>query len=158
MPPDQLPDDLSKRINYDYQHIGSEFEESVIHTFERQNKQYTGYDLQAAVEDRLLKGDPRRYCDRVCLKMCHYLAELHYIDILKMDIEFMLDDNGRIWMFYAKKIFIRRREVEIHQPLEIKVQNTENKEEEPTEEMVQVSEKVQKIQKALHNYYISEKT
>ena len=60
-----------------------------------------------------MKADPRRYCERVCVKLCHYLSQLQLTDVLAMDVDFFQDDNGRVWLFYAKKIVVRKRLPEV---------------------------------------------
>lgn len=57
-----------------------------------------------------MKADPRKYCERVCVKLCHYLSQLQLTDVLEMDVDFFQDDNGRLWLFYAKKIVVRKRQ------------------------------------------------
>lgn len=43
-----------------------------------------------------------------CFKMAYYVAKLHDIEILRMQCEFLKDDNETIWFSYADQIVFRR--------------------------------------------------
>ena len=43
----------------------------------------------------------------MCWKMAFYIKVLYDTEILQMDADFFQDDNGKIWLFYAKNIMTR---------------------------------------------------
>ena len=43
-----------------------------------------------------------------CMKMAYFIAKLHDIEVLRMQCEFLKDDNNTIWFSYADQIVYRR--------------------------------------------------
>ena len=41
-------------------------------------------------------------------KIAYYVSRIHKYEILKMDCNFMKDDDGKIWLFYASNILVRK--------------------------------------------------
>lgn len=39
--------------------------------------------------------------------MCFYVQKVHFYEILQIRCEFMEDENGTIWFFYADQIYAR---------------------------------------------------
>ena len=42
------------------------------------------------------------------MKMAYFIAKLHDIEVLRMQCEFLKDDNNTIWFSYADQIVYRR--------------------------------------------------
>jgi len=53
------------------------------------------------------KRDKYLFCLKQIYKMCFYVQKVHYYEILQIRCEFMEDENGTIWFFYADQIFAR---------------------------------------------------
>jgi hypothetical protein len=53
-------------------------------------------------------GQEEAYCYKECLKYCYYISKVKGIEILKMKVDFLKDENGFIWLFYASGIQQRR--------------------------------------------------
>lgn len=47
------------------------------------------------------------------LKMCYYISELRFREILNMNADFYIDDDGKIWFLYAKDILVQTKKVKI---------------------------------------------
>ncbi len=47
------------------------------------------------------------------LKMCYYISELRFREILCMNADFYIDDDGKIWFLYAKDILVQTKKVKI---------------------------------------------
>jgi hypothetical protein len=63
------------------------------------------YDYKAFGQDEeLIKIDSHQYCLKQCYKMCYYIQKVYQYEVLKMRTEFMKDENGTIWFFYATQI------------------------------------------------------
>lgn len=56
---------------------------------------------------------PEDYCLRMVLKMCYYISELRFREILNMNADFYIDDDGKIWFLYAKDILVQTKKVKI---------------------------------------------
>ena len=57
----------------------------------------------------LLKNeDDIHYALKQCYIVAEYLQRVRGLELLQMNAEFSKDDNGFIWLFYAKNIFIRK--------------------------------------------------
>jgi hypothetical protein len=52
---------------------------------------------------------PKDYCLRQILKIGHYITAVMKREILSMEAEFYMDDNGKIWFCYANNITQRKR-------------------------------------------------
>ena len=74
--------DTSHRVEYNYRTLGDDVE--------------------------LIQTDPFKYCLKQCYKMAYFLSKLHDIEILRMQCEFLKDDNKTIWFSYADQIVFRR--------------------------------------------------
>ena len=74
-----------KDINYNWRELGSEKEML-------QNEMY------------------REYAYLQLLKMCHFLKKVRNIEILKMQAQFLKDDNHNVWFSYAHSINYRGRD------------------------------------------------
>ena len=61
--------------------------------------EYNYKSLGDAVE--LIQTDEFKYCLMQCYKMAYYVSKLHEIEILRMQCEFLKDDNKTIWFSYA---------------------------------------------------------
>lgn len=49
-------------------------------------------------------GLEEAYCYKECMKYCYYISKVKGIEILKMKVDFLKDENGYIWLFYASEI------------------------------------------------------
>lgn len=57
----------------------------------------------------LLKNkDDVHYALKQCFIIAEYCQRIRGVEILQMNAEFIKDDNGFIWLFYAKNIFMRK--------------------------------------------------
>jgi hypothetical protein len=52
-------------------------------------------------------NDPQAFCERICLKIGHYLLVLYKKELLHMNVDFFQDDNGFLWLFLCRDIVIR---------------------------------------------------
>ena len=59
--------------------------------------------------------------------MAYYLSKLHDIEILRMQCEFVKDENKTIWFSYASKIAFRRMKNKNDEQLESKAISYINK-------------------------------
>lgn len=53
--------------------------------------------------------DDEMYALKQCYKIGHYLQKVYQQEILQMKAEFLKDENGNIWFYYASNIQIRSR-------------------------------------------------
>ena len=67
--------DPTKRIEYSYKLLGDDVE--------------------------LIQNDQFKYCMKQCYKIAYYISKLYEIEILKMQCEFLKDDNKTIWFSFA---------------------------------------------------------
>jgi len=62
---------------------------------------------------KLLKGgtkkDDEHFALKQCYKMAHYMQKVYQYEILQMKAEFLKDENGNIWFYYATNIQGRSR-------------------------------------------------
>lgn len=68
------------------------------------------YDVESYPSDADLirSGDYQGYAYKQCLKMCEYISKIRGHEILQMKAEFVRDENGWIWFFYARDVFMRK--------------------------------------------------
>ena len=55
------------------------------------------------------KKDDDLFALKQCYKMCHYIQKVYQYEILQMKAEFLKDENGNIWFYYASNIQGRSR-------------------------------------------------
>jgi len=55
------------------------------------------------------KQDDEHFALKQCYKLAHYIQKVYHYEILQMKAEFLKDDNGNIWFFYASNIQGRSR-------------------------------------------------
>ncbi len=48
--------------------------------------------------------DDEMYALKQCFKIGHYLQKVYQQEILQMKAEFLKDENGNIWFYYASNI------------------------------------------------------
>lgn len=66
------------------------------------------YDFQQFGDDQaLMRFQPVSYCIKVCHKIGFYVQEIYQQQILRMNVEFYQDDNGKIYLFHASDIYVR---------------------------------------------------
>mmetsp|Transcript_17229 Transcript_17229/g.30998 ORF Transcript_17229/g.30998 Transcript_17229/m.30998 type:complete len:495 (+) Transcript_17229:1533-3017(+) len=58
--------------------------------------------------EKLMKRFPEEFCAVVMRKICTAFRNIMRLEILGMDCEFMKDDNGVIWLYYVRKLFIKQ--------------------------------------------------
>ena len=69
------------------------------------------YNYRTLGDDvELIQSDQFKYCLKQCYKMAYYVSKLYQIEILRMQCEFLKDDNKTIWFTYADQIAFRRIE------------------------------------------------
>jgi hypothetical protein len=56
-----------------------------------------------------MREAPEEYCLRTIFKMCHYLSVVRGREILSLNADFYMDDDGQIWLLYARDIVVRRK-------------------------------------------------
>ena len=54
-----------------------------------------------------MKKFPRDYCQMICIKIGYYLKVVHKKDLIRMNVEFLIDEFDKIWLFHAKNLWIR---------------------------------------------------
>ena len=69
------PDDPESEVEFDYKNVGEDAD--------------------------LMKRDIHLYCLKQCFKICYYIQKVYFWEILKMRAEFMRDENGTIWFYFA---------------------------------------------------------
>jgi hypothetical protein len=50
---------------------------------------------------------PKDYCWRVSNKLALYIQKIHNLDVLRMDLDFFIDENKKIWLFHIDNIVIK---------------------------------------------------
>lgn len=76
---------------------------------------YTGeivYDYESLLsknetEEDLMKKDPLVYCKMVCTKIAFYIKVLRKKELVRMDVEFIIDDFLHIHIMEATNIWVR---------------------------------------------------
>lgn len=68
----------------------------------------------------LIQNDEYKYCLKQCYKMAYFMTKLHDVEILRMQCEFVKDENKTIWFSYASKIAFRRIKNNLDDQLESK--------------------------------------
>jgi hypothetical protein len=68
------------------------------------------YDYKSMPDDLVLlkEGKHYDYCKKQCLKMAYYIKQTKRLEVLKMDTEFLVDDQKNVWFTYASKIHVRK--------------------------------------------------
>ena len=61
-------------------------------------------------EYQLMMATPELYCLRACHKIGFYLQRMHRVDLMRMEVEFYQDDNGKVWFSHASEIYTRKLE------------------------------------------------
>lgn len=84
----------------------------IVKFYAPMNMQDTGakieYSYKSLGEDvELIQTDEFKYCLKQCYKMAYFISKLHDIEILRMQCEFLKDDNRTIWFSYADQIVYR---------------------------------------------------
>lgn len=51
---------------------------------------------------------PLKYCQRICHKIGFYLQKIHGIDLVRMHVDFHVDEFGKIFLFQTKNLVIRQ--------------------------------------------------
>jgi hypothetical protein len=66
------------------------------------------YDFRTFGKDKhLLLNNKKKYCQKQILKICFYISKLYHIEILKMKVEFLVDDDGAVWLHHVTDIWTR---------------------------------------------------
>lgn len=71
-----------------------------------------GGSESAEYEDRLLSENPTEYCKLICQRIAYFLAVQNHYELLKMQAEFVQDENGKMWLVFANRIFIREIQID----------------------------------------------
>jgi hypothetical protein len=58
--------------------------------------------------DNLLKKYPEHYCQNIMRKVAKAFKDYVRYEICSMECEFVRDDNGAIWLYYVRKLFVRQ--------------------------------------------------
>ena len=70
-------------------------------------------EMQREVDMRLRLKHPEKYCEKVCAKMAYYMQKVHNYDIMRMDVDFFKDENGKIWMYYVRDIVVKNNDTTV---------------------------------------------
>ena len=70
------------------------------------------YNYRDQGEDvNLIQNDEFKYCMKQCYKMAYFVQKLHDIEIVRMQCEFLKDENKTIWFSFASHIAYRKMKV-----------------------------------------------
>ena len=58
----------------------------------------------------LQRHNPGAYCLKMCNKIGYYLQQIHAIEIIRMQVEFQQDENGKVFFYNCKNLWIRELE------------------------------------------------
>jgi len=58
-------------------------------------------------EEYLMNTDPKEYCMMVCRRIAYFFAIFMKLELLRIQAEFLKDDNGKIWLIHATQIAMR---------------------------------------------------
>ncbi|MEE4248906.1 MAG: hypothetical protein V2I33_26340 [Kangiellaceae bacterium] len=58
-------------------------------------------------ESNIMAKDVKEYCLILCRRIAYFLLTVWKLEIVRMEAEFMQDDNGKVWFTYATKILVR---------------------------------------------------
>ena len=56
-----------------------------------------------------MKRAPDIYCKLMCNKIGMYIQQVHKKDLLRMNVEFTIDEFGKVWLIFAKNIWLREK-------------------------------------------------
>ena len=68
--------------------------------------EYRGIPDQKGPEQSL-ESFEQQYALKQSLKLAYYVQKVYQHEILKMRVEFLKDENDKIWFFYASKLSVR---------------------------------------------------
>lgn len=54
-----------------------------------------------------MKTKPAVYCQRVCHKIGYYLQKIHCYDLVRMRVDFQVDEFGKIFLFGVDELIVR---------------------------------------------------
>ncbi|CDW75762.1 UNKNOWN [Stylonychia lemnae] len=98
---------INQEIEYQFDLIGKREEQKVIDDAQFHGIIQTNFEIQKEVEEILRRIDPHSYCQRQALKIGYYIQQIYQMEVIQMDLDFFQDDNGKIWLFYAKNVTVR---------------------------------------------------
>ena len=72
-------------------------------------KQRIEYNYKKFGDDvELIQSNQFKFCLKQCFKMAFYISKLYEVEVLRMQCEFLKDDNKTIWFSHASQIVYRR--------------------------------------------------
>jgi len=99
--------DIGEDVSYNFKRYGAMIQKGIEEECERTLKYMPYLEVLKETEEKLKSSDPYAFCERLCNKIAYYISKLHKVDILAMTVDFYQDENGKIWLFYAKNIRFR---------------------------------------------------
>lgn len=88
-------------LKYDYEAIGKDYALNIA------DMNMSVKDVEMKVDQWLIENAVEDYCLKNVLKMCHYLSVVRRVEILQVRADFYMDQNDKIWFFYASDIVYR---------------------------------------------------
>ena len=55
----------------------------------------------------LLRKAPLHYCLKQCHKLGYFLQKMYKIDLMRVKVDFYMDEFSKIWLMQTDKLFIR---------------------------------------------------
>ena len=74
-------------------------------------KAFSYHEIQRESEYRMRNDKPKDYCWRISNKIAHYIQKIHNFDVLRMDVDFFIDEHKRIWLVHIDNVVIRNNEL-----------------------------------------------
>ena len=104
-----------KKVVFDYQSADAKFHKQIEEQAKKVNqvaeKAFSYHEIQREIEYRMRNDKPKDYCWRVSNKIAHYIQKIHNFDVLRMDVDFFIDENKRIWLVHIDNVVIRNNEL-----------------------------------------------
>ncbi|CDW81558.1 UNKNOWN [Stylonychia lemnae] len=69
---------------------------------------YSHFKVMQEDFELLKNEEDEQFCYKQCLKIAYYVSKVYNKEILQMKAEFLKDENGNIWFFYASNIRTRK--------------------------------------------------
>jgi len=54
-----------------------------------------------------MQTNPTGYCNMICDRISYFFAIFMKLELLRIQAEFLKDDNGKIWLIHATRISLR---------------------------------------------------
>lgn len=60
------------------------------------------------LKNLIVPNQKQNTANKQCHKIAFYVQKIHKYEILKMEVNFMKDDDGKIWLFYIDNLLVRK--------------------------------------------------